>query len=107
MADPYVTPLGFKTWIGLSDYVDDITITDALTGASRAIDKFCNTHFWQTTAGTARVFDTCDPWQVRIHDAAAVTQHGKAIRNLAHFFKKVADVDDRDSFGAQLPDQRE
>lgn len=74
MADPYVTPLGFKTWIGLSDYVDDITITDALTGASRAIDKFCNTHFWQTATGTARVFDTCDPWQVRIHDAAAVTQ---------------------------------
>lgn len=73
MADPYVTLAEFKTWIVLNDSVDDTTITDALTAASRAIDKFCGTHFWQTAAGTNRVFDTCDPWRLRINDAAAVT----------------------------------
>jgi len=74
MAAPYVTVEEFKTWIVLSDGIDNTTITDALTTASRAIDTFCNTHFWQTTAGTTRLFDTCDPMRLRINDAAAVTQ---------------------------------
>lgn len=73
MAVPYATLAEFKAWISLSDAVDDVVITDALTAASRAIDKYCKTHFWQTAAGTDRVFDTCDPWWLRINDAAAVT----------------------------------
>jgi hypothetical protein len=73
MAAPYATVDEFKGWITLSDPIDDLVISDALTAASRAIDKFTKTHFWQTSAGTNRVFDTCDPWWLRINDAAAVT----------------------------------
>lgn len=73
MAAPYATLAEFKAWVGLTDAVDDAVISDALAAASAAIDKFCRTHFWQTTAGTNRVFDSCDPWRLRINDAAAVT----------------------------------
>jgi hypothetical protein len=74
MADPYVTVADFKAWIGLGDAIDDDVINDALKGASRAIDTFCDTHFWKTAAGTARRFDTCDNWRLRINDAVAVTE---------------------------------
>lgn len=74
MADPYVTVAEFKAWVKLNDGIDDPSINDALKAASRSIDKHCKTHFWKTPAGTARVFDTCDPWSLRINDAAAVTQ---------------------------------
>lgn len=73
MAAPYATAEEFKSWISLADAVDDVTINDALGAASRATDNFCGTHFWQTPAGTNRVFDACDPWRLRINDAAAVT----------------------------------
>jgi hypothetical protein len=70
----YETVSGFKNWVILGDTLDDNTIDDALEAASRGIDNYCNTHFWQTTAGTARFFDTCDAWEVRIGDAVAVTE---------------------------------
>src|SRR5262245_50393141 len=73
MAAPYATVDEFKAWITLTDFVDDAVISDALTAASRAIDKFCKTHFWQTAPGTNRLFDTGDSWFLRINDAAAVT----------------------------------
>jgi len=74
MAAPYASLAEFKAWSSWpADSDDDPAITDALTAASAAIDNFCSTHFWQTTAGTTRVFDTCDPRKLRINDAAAVT----------------------------------
>jgi hypothetical protein len=69
----YETIAGFKNWVLLGDTLDDDTIDDALEAASRGIDNFCNTQFWQTTAGTVRVFDTCDTWTLRIGDAVSVT----------------------------------
>jgi hypothetical protein len=74
MAAPYVSLAEFKVWANWPiDTDDDAAITDDLTAASAAIDKFCKTHFWQTAAGTTRAFDTCDPRKLRINDAAAVT----------------------------------
>ena len=70
----YRTVAEFKSWVGLTDSVDDATIASALLSASHGIDNYCHTHFWKTPAGTARVFDTCDAWRLRINDAAAVTQ---------------------------------
>jgi hypothetical protein len=70
----YVTIPQFKVWIGLSDTIDDVVIDEAIGAASRGIDNFCKTQFWQTAAGTTRRFDTCDQWGLRIGDATAVTQ---------------------------------
>lgn len=74
MADPYVAVEEFKAWVGLGDSIDDATIAKALAAASAAIDKFCATHFWKTAAGTARSFDARNPYQLRIDDAAVVTE---------------------------------
>jgi hypothetical protein len=70
----YVTIPQFKAWIGLSDTIDDVVIDEAIGAASRGIDNFCKTQFWQTAAGTTRRFDTCDSWGLRIGDTSAVTQ---------------------------------
>lgn len=72
----YRTVAEFKAWLSppLTDAVDDANIASALLSASHGIDNYCHTHFWQTPAGTTRIFDTCDAWRLRINDAAAVTQ---------------------------------
>lgn len=74
MAAAYETIAGFKRWIILDDSYDDDSIDDALKAASRGIDNYCSTHFWQTSAATARVFDTCDAYRLRINDAAVITE---------------------------------
>jgi hypothetical protein len=71
----YVTVPQFKAWRGgPGDTVDDVVIDESIGAASRGIDNFCNTRFWQTAAGTNRRFDTCDSRLLRIGDAVAVTQ---------------------------------
>jgi hypothetical protein len=70
----YCTIPDYKAWVGLDDVIDDVVIDRAITAASRGIDNFCKTRFWQTAAGTARVFDSCDGRLLRIGDAVAVTQ---------------------------------
>jgi hypothetical protein len=69
----YITVPDFKVWVTLSDTVDDVVIDAAIGAASRGIDNFCNTRFWQTTAGTSRRFDSCDGYWLRIGDTVAVT----------------------------------
>jgi hypothetical protein len=71
----YATAAQYKEWVGLElvDTLDDNVIARALLAASHGVDNFCHTHFWQTTAGTNRVFDACDTRRLRINDAAAVT----------------------------------
>jgi len=70
----YITIPDYKEWIGLGDAKDDAVIDESIEAASRGIDNFCKTRFWQTAAGTNRLFDTCDGWRIRIGDAVAVTQ---------------------------------
>jgi hypothetical protein len=72
----YETVTGFKKWValGVNDQVDDMSIDSALDAASRGIDYYCGTQFWQTAAGVARVFDTWDPYLLRVGAAVAVTQ---------------------------------
>jgi hypothetical protein len=69
----YTTLPEFKNWIGLTDEKDDIRFERAITAASRGIDNHCKRHFWQTAAGTTRVYDTCDKWWLDIDDAVSVT----------------------------------
>lgn len=70
----YCTVPEFKTWSGLKDTIDDLTIDNAIGAVSRGIDNFTKRRFWQTAAATNRVFDSCDGWQLDIDDATAVTQ---------------------------------
>jgi hypothetical protein len=70
----YCTTPEFKTWAGLDDSIDDVTIDRAITAVSRGVDNFTKTRFWQTDAETTRVFDSCDGRRLNIDDAAAVTQ---------------------------------
>lgn len=70
----YATVAEFKAWVGLNDALDDTVIGDALDAASRGVDNFCHTHFWQTASGTARFFDTCDAHLVHVENVVAVTE---------------------------------
>jgi hypothetical protein len=70
----YVTVPEFKVWVGLGDTIDDVIITDALLAASRGVDNFCKTQFWQTAAGTVRLFDTCSTSWLRTGDVVTVTE---------------------------------
>lgn len=70
----YATVPEYKAWVGLSDTVDDVVVNRALLAASGGVAHFCNTDFGKTAAGTVRLFDTCDPYRVRIGDTVAVTE---------------------------------
>lgn len=70
----YCTVQQYKEWAGLDDAIDDVIVDRAIGAVSRGIDNFTKTRFWQTSAGTARVFDSCDGRQLDIDDAVAVTQ---------------------------------
>lgn len=56
LGDPYVTTAQLKTYLGISDTVDDTSIDDAVAAASRAIEKYCGRQFNKTTTASARVF---------------------------------------------------
>lgn len=72
----YCAVAEYKDWAGIkaNDAVDDVMIDRAIGAVSRGIDNFTKTRFWKTAAGTSRVFDSCDGWQLDIDDAVAVTQ---------------------------------
>jgi len=70
----YTTLPEFKNWrSGPFDVNDDVRIEDSINAASRGIDHHCKRHFWQTAAGTTRVFDACDWWELYIDDVVTVT----------------------------------
>lgn len=56
----YLTLAEAQEYLGKADPFDTATLEDAVTAASRAIDQHCQRCFWQTSAGTARRFDSCD-----------------------------------------------
>lgn len=56
LGDPYVTATELKTYLGISDSVDDTAIANACSAASRAIEKYCERQFNKTTTAAARVF---------------------------------------------------
>jgi hypothetical protein len=61
---PYATLPEFKAWVTLTDTVDDVVLSECLVAASRWIDEYTDTHFWQDgTVGVpvARTYVSCDP----------------------------------------------
>ncbi len=60
-------------------------LEDAVTSVSRMIDGYCQRHFWQSAAATARLFTAVDPYTIQfgafndLVSAASVTQNGTAV----------------------------
>lgn len=54
--DSYATLDELKAYVGISDTVDDLKLTDALDVASRAVESFCDRQFNQVTVATPRVY---------------------------------------------------
>jgi hypothetical protein len=67
-APTYATLSEFKSYIGLTDTVDDAKLQDALVSASRSIEHFCRRAFWPTLTATARVFSPRAGWLAVVDD---------------------------------------
>lgn len=73
----YLTTDEARQYAGLSYDADTELLDDVVTAVSRAIDQACQRHFWQTSAGTARLFPTDDAYLLRLgpfNDAVSITQ---------------------------------
>jgi hypothetical protein len=77
-APDYLTLAALKTYLRISDTVDDADLAFAITAASRAVDEHCNRQFGQVAAPEARVY-TATPnyrrglWVVDVDDLQDVT----------------------------------
>lgn len=72
----YCTLLELKDWapIGIQITEHDTKAENVVTSVSRWIDNYCDRHFWQTSAGVARVFDACGQYTLEVGDVTAVTE---------------------------------
>lgn len=71
----YATKEEAKTWVGISDTLDDTVIEQCVTAVSRGIDSYCKRPpgaFGQT-ASTARVFDADDGYCLEVDDVVSVS----------------------------------
>lgn len=68
---PYATLPDFKSWVGVSDQVDDAVAPGVLVSVTRWIDEYCDRHFWKdggTGSEVARTFASNCGWDVTIDD---------------------------------------
>lgn len=65
----YCTAEELKSWIGVTDFDDDLLIEAAINTASRGIDQYCSTFFYATTS-QARTFS---PRHDQILDVPPIT----------------------------------
>lgn len=56
IGDPYATLAELKSYIGITDSVDDDKLTDALDTASRAVESFCDRQFNDAGTASPRVY---------------------------------------------------
>lgn len=68
IGDPYATLSELKSFLKISDTVDDTELTPALTTASRDIEHYCRRQFNRAETATPRVFTPRDRCMVRVHD---------------------------------------
>lgn len=75
--DAYVTAPELKTYLGITDNIDDTQLDDARDAASRALDGYCHTRFASTISGsttaTARVFAPTDWYCLKVPDFYSLT----------------------------------
>lgn len=77
LVNAYATLPEIKRWVQISNTEHDPELEDVLNSVSRWIDTYCQRHFWQTAAGTNRVFEApCDQRTLEFgafNDLTAVT----------------------------------
>lgn len=54
----YLTTDEARQYAGLNELADTELLDDVVTSVSRLIDQACQRHFWQTSAGTIRYFES-------------------------------------------------
>jgi hypothetical protein len=71
--DAYATVQALKTRFGISDTTDDASLSEALSAASRTIERFCRRQFNDAGSATARTFFPLSKTLAHIHDFHTVT----------------------------------
>lgn len=56
LGDSYATTAELKSRLDITDSTDDTRLTEALSSASRGIEKFCGRQFNKATSASARVY---------------------------------------------------
>ena len=73
LTDRLVTESDLKDILGISDTVDDDRLTTAADAATQMIQNYCDRHFVQQDAATARVFIADTPWILQVDDISTTT----------------------------------
>src|SRR5262245_6787991 len=69
----YATTTQLKTYLKITDTVDDTLLSDALSTASRQIEKICNRQFNDAGSASARVYYPRSSYCVKVDDFSTVT----------------------------------
>jgi len=81
----YVTLDEAQEYIGQPNGAANPQLEDTIEAVSRLIDGHCQRHFWQTSAGTARLFTAVDLWVLDLGpfndvvSVASVTENGASV----------------------------
>lgn len=73
LTDRLVTEDDLKEILGISDAVDDNRLTLAADAATQMVQAYCDRHFVQQAAATARVFVASTPWMLEVDDISTTT----------------------------------
>lgn len=85
LTNGYLTAAEARAYIGEPTGSEAALIEDVVEAVSRQIDAFCQRHFWQSDAATARKFTAVDPYTITfgpfndLVSASAVTEDGVTI----------------------------
>lgn len=69
----YATLNQLKSWIGVSDSIDDPVFEMAIESASRMVDDDCERVFYASGTAVARTFTTVDKYVAQIDDAISIS----------------------------------
>ena len=73
LTDRLVTEDDLKELLGIGDTVDDNRLTLAADAATQMVQAYCDRHFVQQAAATARVYVASTPWLVEVDDISTTT----------------------------------
>ena len=85
LTNGYPTAHEGRSYFGEPPGTDQALVEEVIEAVSRQIDAYCQRHFWQTAAATARRFTATDPYTISfgpfndLVSASAVTEDGVAV----------------------------
>lgn len=68
IGENYATLAELKSYLKITDSAEDAELDQALSSASRGIDKYCDRSFGKDTSATARVYYSDSAYLVRVDD---------------------------------------